>query len=370
MCRQNGYFYSWTTVSGNPVIDRPLAGAAGWAQANNSKITVNNNNANYEFFPGIYPAEIDISNGTAYFNPGVYTIEGGLKITGGSTCVFGAPVCDRLPTPIIPSYSTDCSSSSFSSVPSGTWYYYCSPWGSWDSYWTTNLLSGAPAVLKNNPAPTFTDGTTPLNGVTFYVTGGATMDLTGTQGSGGNYLAFPNPCPGLGTQGGGLSVPFPDGAADGLYQYAASSLGSLLSLTASPLNYPNADLSPQEEKKCQPYSATRNVWTGEMNPVPGQHLHFLIWAREHASTLTLNGGYRNNWWGIVYNPGDDNANPPVGCGSACLLKINGNGGASGGPPMLTGQIVADNLKFSGNSTVEVYYRPGAGTEGAGTSLVE
>jgi hypothetical protein len=113
----------------------------------------------------------------------------------------------------------------------------------------------------------------------------------------------------------------------------------------------------------------QNVWNGEL---VGQHLHFLIFAPYNGtsySSISLNGTGLQNWWGIVYNPG------AAGCGATCNVSINGSGGGGKGPPLLSGQVIADNATFSGNAAFEIFYSPcrpdgDVCAIGYGTSLVE
>jgi hypothetical protein len=108
------------------------------------------------------------------------------------------------------------------------------------------------------------------------------------------------------------------------------------------------------------------VWSGEL---VGQHLHFLVFERSATSAISLNGTGLQNWLGIVYNPGS------VGCGTACQVSLNGSGGGGNGPPLLSGQIIADNATFGGNAAFEIFYSPcrpdrDVCSIGYGTSLVE
>jgi len=109
--------------------------------------TANLKNGNFELFPGTYPNGILADTGAnLYLNPGVYTItSGGFDTKNGSTmCIYGAPACDSLST--IPGYpNANCQTATFLQsdpatgaaltqyVPSSTWYYYCSPWGKYDT---------------------------------------------------------------------------------------------------------------------------------------------------------------------------------------------------------------------------------------------
>src|SRR5947209_4690677 len=114
------------------------------------------------------------------------------------------------------------------------------------------------------------------------------------------------------------------------------------------------------------------VWSIELGTgnIQGQHLHFMFFARNNNATpddtnldMSLNGDSSENFTGIVYDP-------------KSTLTLNGNGGAgSNGPPWIEGQIVAWDGTFSGNSTVDVVYRPCAPGSppcgnGPGTALVQ
>lgn len=348
-CNSVAQYYTWTT-------GHRSSGTWGTA-ASLPNIT---GNSNYELFPGIYPHGVSITGGNIYLNPGVYTIQSGFNDNGGTVCVYGAPACDHQINLV--NSQDNCSNASFRSgdttyVPSGSWYYYCSPWGIWDS-------SSLPGRTETTVAPTFTDGTTPLNGVTFYLASG---NFT-LNGNGASYIPFPNPCPGTGQFTTTPSVEFPAGSATGMYTYPSGSLAQTDGLASSSLVYPSADLGFGAEcGQVQP-PTSRMVWPGEF--VGGsQHLHFLIWARSPTSAISLNGTGLQNWFGIVYNPG------AAGCGTSCLVQINGSGGGGTGPPLLSGQVIADNASFGGNGVFEVFYSPcrpdgNVCSVGFGTSLVE
>ncbi|HEX6508223.1 MAG TPA: pilus assembly protein TadG-related protein [Chloroflexota bacterium] len=355
-CGQTAWYYTWTTG---------LRRLGTWHTSDQLPNNITNGN-NYEFFPGIYTKSISISGGNIYFNPGVYTLKAGMSQTGGSMCIYGAPACDAQINTV--NALDNCSNASFRSgdlvdVDSGSWYYYCSPWGVWD----TTLAASSSGNEPTTP-PTFLHGG-PLNGVTFYLQSGSLS----MNGNGADYLAFPNPCPGTGNlNGSGQKVLFPDGSATGSYTYPITSLPFLDGVTSSPTNgqvYPSADMGFGAEcDQAQPPNP-QNVWSGEL---VGQHLHFLIYAPYNGTSYTsisLNGTGLQNWWGIVYDPGQP------GCGTSCTVSINGSGGGGKGPPLLSGQVIADNASFSGNAAFEIFYSPcrpdgDVCSIGYGTSLVE
>lgn len=349
-CNSVAQYYTWST--GNR-----LGGT--WGSA--ASLPNIGNSTNIELFPGIYPNGITVTGGNIYLNPGVYTIQHGFSDNGGTICIYGAPACDAQVNKV--NSGANCSTASFRQgdatyVPSGQWYYYCSPWGIWDS----SLLPGRTEPLT---APTFTDGGLPLNGVTFYLASG---NFT-LNGNGASYLAYPNPCAGTGLFNAVSSaVDFPSGSAIGLYTYPLTALPRIGGTLSSLLVYPNADMGFGAEcAEVQP-PTDRMVWPGEM-AAGSTHLHFLIWARSPTSAISLNGTGLQNWFGIIYNPG------AAGCGTACNIQINGNGGAGTGPPLLTGQVIGDNATFGGNGTYEVFYSPcrpdgDICSVGYGTSLVE
>lgn len=392
-CGNTGEVYKWSGSNRS---------SGTWLSANN--LGQLSNSANYEFFPGLYPNGISLSTGgNVYFNPGVYTITGGFTVSSTSMmCIYGAPACDnKLNTANPLNTSLNCSDAVFGSstgntssdytVTSSQWYYYCSPWGIWD----TTLTGTAGSPVTSTP-PTFYNSTTPLNGVTFYLTNGSNNDFKMT-GSGQTYLAFPNSCAGTDTStpsSGSTSVTFgpappnpqigePSGDPNAVYSYPTGSLPQQDGVSSSPAGqvYPNADLTLAGEVaplgKCQ---SAPPAWSGEFGSNgEQQHLQFLVWERNPNSNITLAGGSGQDWWGIVYNPG----NPTTFCGNSpnsCTITMTGSSGGGGnnsappGPPMLAGQLVGDNVAIKGNATVEVYYRPcpqtGSCDTGPGTGLVE
>jgi hypothetical protein len=122
-------------------------------------------------------------------------------------------------------------------------------------------------------------------------------------------------------------------------------------------------MSYLEEKNCAAANPG-NVWHGEFDGqgTQSQHLHFLVFMRNASASISMTGGGQEEWWGILYNPANDEPangwpnNGPFNCGNACQTTITGNSGG-GGPPLLVGQVVADNAKFTGNATFEIFYRP-------------
>jgi hypothetical protein len=221
----------------------------------------------------------------------------------------------------------------------------------------------------------------------------------GTSGSSKMFLAFPNYCPGKSTSAGGDSMPFPQvwgtgltsGDPNGQYDYKNNnSLPYIDSKSTADLKspagqlYPSVDLTISGE--CSP---AYNVWPGEFGPTltdvngnpksePSQHLHFLVFARSSTTTINFGGTGDQEWWGILYNPGS----PPLptagnaGCGTSCQITLAGNLSSTTptGPPMLIGQMIADNIKFTGNATAMVFYRPctlsGSCGTGPGSKLVQ
>jgi hypothetical protein len=396
-CNSTAWYYQWTPTSTGPYYGR---NTGTWNQAMGN---IAMKNDSYELFPGIYGGNIKVNTGSKpniYLNPGVYTIEGstGFTAPGGNMCIYGAPACDVRSA--ITGTTANCSSADMTTtgssyyVPPTEWYYLCSPWGIWDS----NLSrSGAAGGGPSTTAPTFTGGTVPLNGVTLYFSNGGSFSINGSDLM---YLAFPNPCPGTGTQN-GQSISFqnqvsplatgsgqagwpePSGASGGKYTYPAAALPYIDATAAgqsapvlSPSTayvYPNADFTLNGE--CERYSPSTyagDVWQGEMPTIgsfQGQHLHFLFFARSASSGITLNGGGTQSFFGILYDPGAE------GCMKACQVQLNGSASGGGGPPFVTGQIVADNAKISGSATVEVFYRPCDPTvqacgSGPGSGLVQ
>lgn len=359
----------------------------------------------WEFFPGIYPGGISISGGTIYFNPGVYTIQGSFTVNGNANlCVFGAPICDQFAGTNFSGTSASCSTASFqtgssSYVSPGTWYYYCSPWGVWDT-----AAPGEPSSLASAYTPMFYDNlnnrttTKPLNGVTFLLQGSVTIN-----GTSNIYFASPNPCSGTGTMGTN-SVTFTawplgetSGASTGAYtypstsqayqNYAAAGLTSpYTSHTSNSANsvYPDANFTASGE--CNNGYST---WVGEFNttstgtPASNTHLQFLLFADgATCNSISISGNSYQMWWGSIHNFPQSYAGypgAPTSSYSGCSVTFSGNMGAqngpggttlSGGPPTLEGQVIADNASLGGSSTIEIFYRQSGTTIGPGSTLVE
>jgi Putative Flp pilus-assembly TadE/G-like len=349
----------------------------GWTQASATQAV--NVNGTKEFFPGIYNGFSIGNNDVALFNPGVYTITGDFKVTGGTICVFGAPVCDHVTSSLPSPATTNCANTDFTNAntPSGTWFYYCSPYGFWDSSAhggsRPSILSTAPTFL--NTTTLDTTGMKQLNGVTFYLSG-ASVKFSGSPSA---SLAAPNPCPGTGRQS-GLSVPFPAGSSTvGGYTYPG---------TSYPAQTPGGAVAPTNTYIYPSDDFTRNgeclnpgaVWNNEFggNP-PSQHMQFLFWQQEDDNQdIELTGTGNYNWFGIVhsfkpYSTAQFPPPPTTACTGAtgCNVKISGNSGAgANGPPMLFGQVVGNTDKFNGSSILMVFNRPGGVASGPGTSLIE
>lgn len=411
-CAQLGWGYTWTTGSRD---------SGTWYRADSLPASISGGQ-NWEFFPGVYPSGIHSSTGggssaaTIYFNPGVYTMESDLKLTGQTdACIYGAPAChlgNQFMSALNPGGPSDfsCSTADFgaSNVPgpssytvtSASWYYYCSPWGYWDSHILSASVGAPSLTMPTFECPSTSVGTTcsgtstPMNGVTFYLTNDASFDM---EGSGTIQLAFPDPCPGTGTQSSN-SIPFfdpaiggqPAGAIPGStgYTYPATSLPGIDN--AEPENvYPSPDLTLAGE--CGTNNAG-NEWPGEFGTTgtggPGsatagdltQHLHFMVFARDGGSTIKLAGGSTQNFWGVLYNPGSASltTSPDVsGCSSPtkCSIVMTGSSGGGNGPPMMAGQIVGDNFSYGGSAVTELFYRPcnpktGICSTGPGSGLVQ
>lgn len=415
-----------------------------WLQASANPPKLSGGSSFLELWPGTYPS-ISMSNGILVLNPGVYTFTGGsgtdngVSITGGEVCIYGSPACDEAlsragvsVTSREPSFTTgagsgnipgatvDCGSATFpnganpGTISPTTWYYWCSPWGTWDS--SSHGLT-LPTGWSNTTAPQFVDPTTGtttdsqgnaepyLNGVTFYMqaaSSGSTnkndFKVAGSVNAG--FLAMPNPCVGTGsatTQ----SVDFPAGAP---VSAARSTYLTIVDGTStSGFNmYPNGDLSSAGDAACR---NPGEVWAGEFGAPNGastppysasQHLQFLVFAQNGSkangdgTAITLTGSSVEQWWGILhtfppacYYTGESNSNctnssstsysgPPVSPNNCphCSVSIGGGNGSAGGPPMLFGQLVADSVSVGGNSTVDVFNRPGGKDIKAGSSLIQ
>jgi hypothetical protein len=227
------------------------------------------------------------------------------------------------------------------------------------------------------------------------------------NGNASMFVAFPNACPGTGTggqsagsNGQGGSVPFqgnpigePSGQADFGYTYPTSALpfvdssGSITQSTNVTSSggqktqvYPSIDLSLDGEKLCENGLTT---WQGEFPNKPniGQHLQFLVFDDGTNNSISLNGAALQQWYGILHTFPQNYAGypgPPTGsgCSGNCDISITGNGGAAQtGPPFLVGQSVSGTATFSGNGSVEIFYRPCKALKvpcgsGPGTALVQ
>lgn len=359
ICTQTvGHYYKWTTSRNG----------GSWITLNsNSDVNVSNGD-NIEIWPGVYPGGIKKTGGNLYMNPGVYTFNNDISITGstGVICIYGAPACDVVNSGTISGTTANCSSASFHSgdstyVSAGTWYYYCSPWGIWDDSTHAGQSAGS--------APTFLDSSSGsassirFNGVTIYMNAG-NVSMTGSSAL---ILAAPNPCSGTGSSGSN-SVDFPQGAANATYSYPSTSLPYKDGTSQTNFQvYPNSDFTLSGE--C--LSAALE-WTGELGSLQRQHLHFLILAQNSQSYVTLGGSGQENLWGIVHSFPTYTTfpNPPSGPCPNCSISISGSAGGSNGPPMLFGQVIGNDATFSGNSLVEVFNRPGGIPSGPGTSLVQ
>jgi hypothetical protein len=399
-CQSTAYYYSWnydnTLGCGKPSLRKN----GHWSTVGTGGVNIGNQGC-YELFPGVYQGPIKITGGQIYLNPGVYTLNGGFSQQGGQVCIFGAPACDSLISTV--NSNTNCTTATFSNsqglgssyvVSSGDWYYYCSPWGYWDPA-VSNL--NPPAGSNLTTAPTFTDGSTPLNGVTFYLPDeGSSGNNVSINGNSTSYLAPPNPCPGTGSASGD-PIPFqiegtPSGSPTGVYSSYPSSgtvasphyadtvnySGVSLSSPAGEV-YPSTDmrLAGETSNVCPSIfsSSPANVWSGEFGATSyGQHLHFLFWTRSSYNSINLNGGGTENWWGIIYDPG--NYATGGGCANSCVVAMQGGAGGTGlGPPLLVGQVIADNINFNGSANFEIFYRSckkngNACQYGTGTSLVQ
>jgi hypothetical protein len=305
-----------------------------------------------------------------------------------------------------------------------TWYYYCSPWGMWDpnvanenvscasSALCTSTSAGHPSALTTAPVFLNQDGTastTPLNGVTIFAETG-NIDINGNFSA---DLAAPNPCygNGSGTAGStpttgnvspGGTVNFVTSVTSGgttsyvsgkgglAYNYPSASLSDMTgvsntglaghsstALSSSSNLYPNADV----ESQCKDSSGNvlnMQVWNNEFGTTfpTGQHLHFIAFAKNSSSSITLTGGGSQNFVGIVHtwpfqSTGNFPGPPSLGEGYASdAVNIGGTSGGNGGPAFLFGQVIGDNLKFTGSALVEVFNRPGGRQTSPGVGLVQ
>lgn len=301
-----------------------------------------------ELFPGKY-GSLDLKNSTTiYFNPGVYTFTGDFYTEHATMCVYGAPDCNDGNQ----SLSGGCSQTAFNT---GTtlgdqWYAACSPYG----YFDTNRPANGPQL----DVPTFTDGR-PLNGVTIYLpSGSGGLKMRGNGGKDGKvYLAAPNPCPGTGTSYTAGSLPavsMPAGSVSGTFSYLNAytqnnfNLPRGMSSSTAGTVYPSYDFSLQGE--C---NSTALVWANEM--VQPQHLHFVFYDLS-TSAQKINGASSQNYTGIMYAP-------------KTSLSVLGAGKGGGGTPWIDGQLITNDISFSGSSYDDVSYRPCApGPDSCGSGL--
>lgn len=402
-CNNYGYYYVSQAASGKAKDVGWFGG--GTTSAPSVSYTGGGKTPNIvEMFPGVYQ-DFQLGDGDeAFLNPGVYTFVGNVSLDKGEMCVFGAPAClggsypgGTFGTTTIPS-GTHCNSSTWNWKPNDSegnaWYYYCSPYGFWDTGLKrpASAPSGSTGVAATltcggSPAPTYGPSCTAptwwdysakakssvqLNGVTFYLAKGyGTLQGTGAGNSTlDQYLASPNPCPGTGSgwSSGTKSVSFNTGDPSAYYSEASGTLAYANGFTTSPTTtttnyiYPSMNLKITGE--CSP--DTLEVWPGEMGGV-GQHVHFFIFDRSQpkspsTSGIKLAGNQGQAFDGIFYTPHE-------------LADLTGAGSSSGGPPWILGQIVAWDIKFGGNSAMDLVYRPCNDTEdpcttGLGTQLIQ
>lgn len=383
-----------------------------WNDASAATVKVGGGGASVaELFPGKYPQGIKMTGGELILNPGIYQFgqSGGSSTTkiidisgnGGSICVYGSPSCDRVlgttTNPngtTIPGYSgADCQNASFvtggsSYVPANVWYYYCSPWGFYDTNTHNTSTMNEPAGLTTPEYFVDASGnntTTPLNGVTIDVASGQ-ISITGGGGTGpagsshtGYFLAAPNACAGATAVTAQVGNPN-SGGTPGTATYPGGATGagpadSSLDSTTPPASvnmYPDADLT-----KAGDCTSDTNLyaWPNEFGSGnPSQHLHFLFFDQLAQQSLDIEGSGLQLWFGIIhtfpsYTTSEVAPTPAQSCAN-CSVKISGSSGGANGPPMLIGQIVADSIDIGGSSVVQVFNRPGGQDTGPGTSLVE
>jgi len=418
-CSNLGEVYVWNNTSrpGGCAASLPYHQCGTFTTVDSSSSTsyhASGAGNSYEFFPGRYPGGIQISSGAAvYFNPGVYSIGGQLKITGGPMCVYGAPICDRIGSPGIPgnAHGATCGDADFTNnggnttfgVAASTWYYYCSAYGTYDlnsslGCWGAGSNKGpcrsTDSTLSNvlcttagtycipqfvNADSTGAASGHQMGGVTFYMYAGSAgnnccnVDLTGNVKQ---DIYSPNACPGTGSytsdaasQTGAGSVDFPAGSATATYTYPTTSLAYADGITSSTAgqDYKSLDVSPTGE--CSYSTNLGNVWASEFGSATGvSHLHFLVFDRNANSAISFGGSTGSMYIGTMYAPGSS------GCGNSCQISLSGTAGGVG-PPLFAGQIIADNVSFGGNSTVNLIYRPCSASSGncgygPGVTLVE
>jgi hypothetical protein len=108
------------------------------------------------------------------------------------------------------------------------------------------------------------------------------------------------------------------------------------------------------------------VWPGEMGGKKGQHLHFAMFDRLD-NLFKFAGNQGQSFMGIMYFPGNGVSGPTV--------DVTGAGSSGGGIPFILGQLVAWDITFGGNGTVDLIYRPCNDKQdvcatGLGTQLIQ
>lgn len=377
-CNNNGWYYQ--------IAGQQTTGWYGGGTGSPPSISFNGAHGNViEMFPGVYGSFKVGNTDEVYMNPGVYTFTGSVSLDKGEICVYGSPSCLGGGDPS----GAKCGDATWNWKPGdalgNTWYYYCSPYGFWD----TGLSRPASVPSGNSPvsgtescpsasvgpsctAPTWWDSSSntkssvPLNGVTFYYAPGhGSLQGTGAANSPLEmYLAAPNPCPGTGSgfESDDARVSFNAGDPTAYYTYPSSTLAYQRGSTESPIVpgfgsqiYPSMDLKQSGE--CRPDNL--EMWPGEMNGT-GQHLHFLMFDRGTLG-VALHGNQGQALIGIFYTPHE-------------LETINGAGSAAGGPPFITGQIITWDITYRGSAAVDLIYRPcdeqNTCASGLGTQLIQ
>lgn len=377
-CNNNGWYYQ---IASSDTSKYPL----GW-QGGTTTPSINFSGGTggniVEMFPGVYSGLQLGNTDEVFMNPGVYTFTGQVSLDKGEICVYGSPSCvgGVAPNPGgSDKLGGNCGSTNWQWKPGDplgdTWYFYCSPYGFWDSSLPRPNGVTCPAPITIGPscdAPTWWDASTgapsniPLNGVTFYyVANQGSLQGTGAGNSPLDmYLAAPNPCPGTGSgfSAGDTSVSFNTGDPQAVYTYDSNSLAFKRGTTQSPifpgygsLVYPSLDLTLAGE--CKPDNL--EMWPGEFNG-KGQHLHFLMFDRG-AIKLKMTGNQGQALTGVFYSPHE-------------LEDIKGGGQSAGGPPFITGQIVSWDIAYGGNGAIDLIYRPcdkqDVCASGLGTQLVQ
>jgi hypothetical protein len=330
-----------------------------------------------EALPGVYLSQFSVA-GQVLFNPGVYTFTLGFDTNHGAWCVFGAPDCENGNTSLGNDSSGnpfDCSTDTFTSsgvaateaAASATWYYYCSPYGYWDSVGAllavgAGYSSATAPQYYNADNPTSSTGL-PMNGVTLYL--GASGQLSEGNSGTNTYLAASDPCAGTGTEN-DKSVTWQDfppdgvsGATGGTYKYQTSIFTGLPfnfeRSSSSAMIYPNVDFTGAD--KCLDGGLSFEDWPGEYPKGPLK-MHMVIYAPAGGK---MGGASAQNWFGSIYVPNGS-------------LTIDGAGKGNGGPPFVTGQIIAFDLTFTGTAATDVTYLECSSsnpcTSGHGTQLIQ